>query len=503
MSYLLGIDNGLTVTKAVVFDADGRVRGMGALPSHQHHPRPGWVEKDPDRQWGDTCEVIGRALRQSGISAHAVAAVAFTGHGDGLYTVDAEGRPVRPAITSLDARGGGILEQLDREGVPGRVLPLVGEVPFGVQPAVLARWVKENEPDIYNRIAWVLSCKDWLKYKLTERISTDPTDASAGFTDVRTQRYSEAALSLYGLAELWDKLPPIVGSAQIAGEVTRAAARQTGLAAGTPVVSGLHDCDASALGSGCTLPGQLMVIAGTFSINELISEDPIADPAVLCRNWIEPGRWMNISLSAASAINLEWYVQQLAPEAAQAAHQVGRSPFAFVNDEVQAVLDDPSDIIYLPFLYGAPDNPDCSAALLGLRGWHRRGHVLRAIYEGAVFNHRTHVDALRAHFTITECRLAGGGARSAVWAQMFADGLGMPVSVTDAAEAGALGAAICAGVGVGMYTSITDGANRTTSIARRFEPDSRRSKRLETGYQRYQEVVRAVRPLWTGDGVAN
>jgi L-xylulokinase len=499
MSYLLGIDNGLTVTKAVVFDTDGRPKGTGSVPSHQLHPRPGWVEKDPDRQWEDTCEAVAEALQLSGVDAEDIAAVALTGHGDGLYTMDAEGRPARPAITSLDGRGGGVLERFRQEGVPERVLPIVGEAPFGVQPAVLARWVKEHEPEVYGRIRWVLFCKDWLKYKLTGQVTTDPTEASAGFTDVHSQGYAPEALGVYGLEELDGKLPPIVGSADVAGEVTREAATRTGLAPGTPVVSGLHDCDASALGSGCARPGQLTMIAGTFSINEVISEDPVADPAVLCRNWVVPMQWMNMGNSAASAVNLEWYVQHLAPEAVRSAQEQGQSPFEFVNDEVAAVLDDPSTIVYLPFLYGSLDNPDGSAAFVGLKGWHRRGHVLRALFEGVVFNHRTHVDALRAHFKVTEGRLTGGGAKSAVWTQLFADALALPISVTDAREAGALGAAICAGVGAGTYGSVTEGADRAVRAVRTFEPDDDGRDRLEAGYRRYQKVVGALRPFWTKD----
>jgi L-xylulokinase len=500
MSCLLGIDNGLTVTKAVIFDENGRPKGMGSVPSHQLHPQPGWVEKDPDRQWEDTCEAITEALELSGVDAEDIAAIGLTGHGDGLYTMDADGRPARQAITSLDGRAGEVLERFAREGVPERVLPVVGEAPFGVQPAVLLAWVKEHEPEAYQRIAHVVFCKDWLKYKLTGRVTTDPTEASAGFTDVRSQGYAPEALPIYGLEELEGKLPEIVGSADVAGEVSREAAHKTGLAPGTPVVSGLHDCDASALGSGCARPGQLTMIAGTFSINEVISEAPVTDPAILCRNWVVPKQWANMGNSASSAVNLEWYVQHLAPEAVRSAHERGVSPFEFVNDEVEAALDDQSDVIFLPFLYGSPDNPEASAAFVGLKGWHRRGHVLRALFEGVVFNHRTHVDALRAHFEITEGRLTGGGAKSAVWTQLFADALGLPVSIPDAKEAGALGAAICAGVGAGVYGSVTEGADQTVHPARTFEPHEPRRDRLERDYQRYQRVVEALRPFWTRGG---
>jgi L-xylulokinase len=351
---LLGLDAGLTLTKAVVFRPDGTPVGAGQVPSQQHSPHEGWVEKDLDDLWAGACRAIAEALAAAGVAGREIAAVGPTGHGDGLLLLDAEHRPARPAILSLDGRAGGVLARLHRDGVPARALDLVGEAPFAVEPPVLLAWVKEHEPDVYRRIGHVLFCKDWLKFRLTGRLTTDPTDASAGFTDVHSQGYAPGALALFGLDELEGTLPELVRSQEVAGEVTADAAAATGLAPGTPVVSGLHDCDASAAGCGGVRPGQLTMIAGTFSINETISDGPVGDERLLCRNWVEPGQWMTMANSAASATNLEWFVGKLAPLEAERAAAAGSSPFAFAGDEVAATLGDPSRVLYLPFLYRSP-----------------------------------------------------------------------------------------------------------------------------------------------------
>jgi L-xylulokinase len=493
---LLGIDSGLTVTKAVVFTPDGRPLGSGAVPSQQHHPREGWVEKDPDEQWTGAQQAIAQAVKDAGVEGSDIAAVGVSGHGDGLYTLDEQGRPARPAILSLDGRAGALAQRWQREGIAARALEVAGQVTFAVEPPVLLGWVKENEPEVYRRIRQVLFCKDWLKLQLTGRVTTDATEASAGFTNVATQGYDPEVMAIYGLEDKSDALPEIVGSCQTAGTVTAGAASATGLREGTPVVSGLHDCDASAAGSGCVRPGQLTMIAGTFSINEVISTDPVGDPRIFCRNWVEPGQWMNMGNSAASATNLEWFVGKLAPLEVERAERLGVSPFAFASEEVEATLDDPSRVLYLPFLYGAPDRPDATGVFCGLKGWHTRGHLLRALFEGVAFNHRTHVDALRDYFEVREARLTGGGARSNVWVRIFADALGLPVSLTDAREAGALGAALCAAVAAGVHPTLADAADQAIHVTRSFEPNPRRRAELEEVYQRYLHLVETLQPAW-------
>ncbi len=493
---VLGLDCGLTVTKAVLFDETGHPRASASARVPQEFPQPRWVERDVDALWTASAEAMRSAIEMAGTDPQDVIGVGVTAHGDGLYLLDAEGRPVRPGILSLDSRAHKIVERWEAEGRFGRMLEVTGQVPGPFSPAALLTWVIENEPDVFERARWALACKDVMKLRLTGEVSTDPTEASTSFCDVRTQTYTDEALAVYGLEDCAGMLAPVVGCTEVAGTVTVEAAKLTGLVPGTPVVSGLHDVDASAIGIGCLEPGQLAIIAGTASINEVISDQPIVDKRWFCRSFVRPGQWMNMSLSLASATNLEWFVQRLCQAEVAAATERGEDPFAFVEREVAAVADEQSEVIFLPFLYGSPHGAAASGTFLGIRGWHNRSHLLRAVLEGVVFNHRTHVDALRDAFEISEGRLTGGAARNRRWAQMFADALGLTVLLTDANESGALGTAMCAAVGTGLYGSLEEAASASVRVTDRLEPSVDSQEQLEAKYTHYRKVIDALRDAW-------
>lgn len=491
---------GLSVTKAVICDPSGRELGFGESRGLYSTPRPGWVERDMMEIWKDCKVAVRRALKAAEVSGREILAIGVSGHGDGLYLVDERNNPVRPAILSLDSRAEGVVERWERSGVLDAALSLTGKRPFVASPATLISWVREHEPKSLKSARWILSCKDWVKLKLTGEVSTDPTDASASFTDVNTQRYSDEAFRLYDLEGVRDKIPPIVGSTEVGGKLTREAAEMIGLAPGTPVVSGLHDVDSSALGVGIMQPGQLCVVAGTWSVNEVASTGPVLDPRWECRNFVEPGMWLNMAASPTSLVNLEWFVRQLCAADAERAEARGLSPYAFVADEVRAVSNEESQVFYHPFMYGSLETSVASAGFIGLRGWHTRGHLLRALCEGIVFNHKTHVDALRSTFPIHEIWLTGGGTRSELMRQMFADVLGTQVKVANTEESGTRGAALCAGVGADVYRSVSEAVDQVVGVERVYEPDPERHARLTEAYQTYSALIGVLTPLWSDLG---
>lgn len=493
---VLGLDCGLTVTKAVLFDEEGRAVSSAGTRVPQETPRSRWVERDVDALWRASAEAIRSAIEGAGVAPEEIAGVGVTAHGDGLYLLDAEGRPTRKGILSLDSRAHLITERWESEGRFERMLEVTGQVPGPLSPAALLVWVTENEPEVIEHSRWALSCKDVMKMRLTGEVSADPTEASTSFCEVNSQSYSPEALAVYGLEGYESFLAPVVGCEEVAGVVSAEASELTGLAAGTPVVSGLHDVDASAIGIGCLEPGQLAMIAGTASINEVISDRPVTDPRWFARNFVRPGQWMHMSLSLASAGNLEWFVQRLCRADYDGAASRGEDSFAFIEREISAISQGENEILFLPFLYGSPHGAAASGTFLGMRGWHTRGHMLEAILEGVVFNHRTHVDALRDAFTISEGRLTGGAVRSRRWAQMFADVTGLNVLLTDAEESGALGAAMCAAVGTGVHDSLEEASSTSVRVTETLEPDARSRERLEAKYARYHKAVRALAEVW-------
>ena len=496
MPSLLGIDSGLTVTKAVVFDVSGRPLAVARRRVMQSLPEPRQVERDMHDLWRATAEAIAEAVAGCGRPASDIRAVGATAHGDGIYLLDAEERPVRPGILSLDSRAGAVVADWEADGTAGAALALTGQRPQAAAPSALLAWLRRHEPDRFARIAHILACKDWLRFCLTGTIGTDRTEASTSFTAVATQVYDPAALALFGLEALGPALPPVAGSAEVAGHVTAAAAALTGLRAGTPVVAGLHDVTASALGVGGHAEGVIAIVAGTYSINETVSASPRVDPRWLCRNAVVPGRWNNMAISPASAANYDWFLDTLCGTDRRRAEAEGGSIHDLAAAEIAAALERPSTAMFHPYLFGGPEGPAASAAFTGLRGWHDRGMLLRAVLEGIAFNHRVHVDALRDGFAAHAARLTGGISRNPVFAQMFADVLGLPVLVIATEEAAAWGAALCAGAGVGAFASCFADPQAGHVAQHRYVPAPVRSKALAERYHLFCAVGAAMAPLW-------
>ncbi|MDB5552280.1 MAG: L-xylulose kinase [Rhizobium sp.] len=496
MPSLLGIDNGLTVTKAVVFDIDGTPLSVARRRVPQLMPRPRHVERDMDGLWQATAEAITDAIAGSGRPASDIVAVAATAHGDGIYLLDADERPLGPGILSLDSRAGTIADDWAAGPVAQQALALTGQLPHASAPSALLAWIKIHEPERYDRIAHILSCKDWLRYCLTGVIGTDRTEASTSFTSVADQTFSIDATRLFGLEGLYGTLPAVAGSAEIVGRVTAAAAKLTGLTEGTPVAAGLHDVTASALGIGGHKPGMVAIVAGTYSINEVVSDRPKVDPRWFCRNAVEPGQWNNMAISPASAANYDWFLDTLCQAEHQSAEATGQSVHALLSPEIDAALARPSTAIFHPYLFGSPYGSAASASFLGLRGWQDRGDMLRAVLEGIAFNHRVHIDALRDGFDVAQARLTGGTSRNPAFAQMFADILGMPVTVTATEEAAAWGAALCAGAGAGIFASPNDDPRNLDEMQQTYKPDTGRSADYQTRYELFRDIADALQPLW-------
>jgi L-xylulokinase len=496
MTCLLGIDNGLTVTKAVVFDIHGGVLAVARRRVPQILPYARHIERDMVDLWVATAEAIAESVANCGRPPSDIVAIATTAHGDGLYLLDDEKRPLGNGILSLDSRAGGVAARWIENGTADAALTRTGQLPHASAPSALLAWVRDHEPERYARIGHVLACKDWLRFCLTSTIGTDLTEASTSFTDVRTQAYAKDILSIYGLDDLENALPPVARPDEKVGQVTPEAARSTGLVVGTPVVAGLHDVTASALGIGGYGENIAAIVAGTYSINETVSSEPHVDARWFCRNGLRSGEWNNMAISPASAANYDWLLDTVFGMERRAAEAEGRSIHSMVAAELEAALDRPSTLLFHPYLFGSPHGPAASACFLGLRGWHGRGDMLRAVVEGIAFNHRVHIDALRDGFAFKEARMTGGISRNSLFAQLFADALGMPVTVTDTEEAAAWGAALCAGAGIGLFASPRHDPRDLSALGHSYLPDPGRSAALAERYDLHCDIAARLAPVW-------
>lgn len=491
--YLLGLDAGNTVIKAVIFDRTGRELAHAGEEGHSRMPSPGHVERDLGELWANARRVIRTCLDKAGIAAGDIAAIGCAGHGNGLYALDRAGEPLI-GIQSLDTRATGLVETWLAERVGDRTYPIARQRPWPSQTPTLLAWLKRYRPELFQRIGTVFFSKDFVVNRLTgQRVSEVSDMSGAGLIDLAARRYDRALMEAYGLGDCMDLLPPLIESADIAGRVTAAVAAETGLAAGTPVIGGLFDVVASALGSGVSRTGSASIIAGTWSINQVVIDGPDLDGPVFMSSTFDRTRYMAMENSATSAANLEWLVREFF----EGDHAAEISPFDACCAHAAAVDPAADDPLYHPYLYGAQQDGHARAGFYGIAGWHTRGHLVRALLEGVAFGHRQHVEAIRkAGATFEEAVLSGGGSRSRLWPQIFADVLGVPVSVAVSHETGALGAAIAAGTGVGLFSDFTDGAKAMVRADRHYRPNGALSAHYDRRYALYRDIGEAMTPLW-------
>ncbi|MGA4506954.1 FGGY-family carbohydrate kinase [Propionibacteriaceae bacterium G1746] len=492
---VLGVDIGLTGMKVVAFNLRGEPVHEARETSPQEIPHPHWVERDGREYWALFSRMMRAVTTKIDNAGDTAISLALSAHGDGGWLVDEEGDAVRPGILSLDSRAIDEAAALNASSFDD----LLRETGQGVGPAspgVILRWLKDNEPENYAKARWFIYAKDFLRIKLTDSVGTDLTEASTAFTDVNTQEYTDEAFRLYGVEEYKDRVPPINDATEVIGTVTKLAHIATGLPEGLPVVAGLHDVDAGAIGAGAVRPGQLAVMAGTWSINEVISDKPKLGKEWFCRAFVEKGTWMNMSISPASSANLEWFATTLCQADLDGRTRAGMDPYGFIDEEIAQTSDDDDIVTFLPFLYGNPMNIDGQATFAGLRAWHKRGHLLRAVYEGIAFNHRIHCDPLIEAFGVTDIFVVGGVTRSSIWPQMFADAMGKPIRIPVKAEGGALGTAMVAAVGAGKFANLAEAYEAMGSETQVIEPTPEGTARMQHRFERFMEQIEAQKSWW-------
>ncbi len=503
---ILGIDTGGTLVKAAVFALDGTEVANARHPNRVSFPEPGHTEVDAEEMWSSACRAIRAALDASGTAPGDILGVSTTGHGNGLYAVDATGSPVMPGIVSTDSRAAATGADWRAAGLASVAEAIVMQRFWPGQTLSLLGWLARNRPGTLDRAATLFGgSKDYIRSRLTGEVSTEITEAAgSGLVDLATGRYAETLFDHLGLKGLAAKLPLLAPSLDVGGTIIAGAAAATGLRQGTPVVRGFTDVVACAVASGVTSPDVLSVIAGTFSINQTLHRSPRRSRApVLQMPFPIDGLYLATECAATSASNLEWLCRTLLDAETARAAARGRSIYEVCGEWVEAALPRPNDILFLPFLFGGPDG--APAGLIGLRASHDAADVMRAVFEGIAFAHRLDVDKLMTGpdaATPGVVRLAGGAARSPIWPQIFADVLDLPVEVTVGSELGALGAAMSVAATLGPATSLGDAVTRMVKVARRFTPDPRRAEMYRTKFKRFEAVTQALAGEWGPAGAA-
>ncbi|MEX2442704.1 MAG: FGGY-family carbohydrate kinase [Alkalispirochaeta sp.] len=494
MRYFLGVDLGGTVVKASLFDEGGREMASAGRRTPLITDEPGQAERDIPETRRLAYEAISETLTTADVDPGEVAAVSTTGHGKGVYTLRRDRSP-GIGIVSTDTRSGKIGSEMMAEPDYDEVFYAKTFQPLwpGHTAPILA-WLKRNRREEYDAIGSIQLAKDLIRFFLTDAINVEFTDISGtGFWDNTAGTVDLTILDRLGIPEIAEAIPPVVHSHDIAGYVTAEAARLTGLTEGTPVVGGLFDVNACTLATGVQRPDELTGVVGTWSISAFVTADYTRAAEHRDRYVIQahsvPGMYLIHEASPTSAGNLEWFTANLLPEIPE------ERRFDYCNEAVASTPE--TGVSFFPYLFGSDLGADASGTFLGLRPGTTREEIIRAVYEGVVFQHVRHMNRLLAVTdTPGEIRFAGGATRSAVWMQMFADALGLPVAVSKAEELGALGAAICAAVGVGAYESYHDAIVAMTGVRETYQPDPTAGATLREKQRRFEELVAAMAPVW-------
>ncbi len=498
MKLLLGIDLGTSATKTVLFDEECRVVASASREYPLYQPRNGWAEQDPEDWWLAAKDTIRQVMESAGVAAGDIAGIGISGQMHGLVMLDREGRVLRRAILWCDQRTGAQCEQITQLVGADRLIAVTANPALTGFTASKILWVREHEPEIYARCAHILLPKDYLRYRLTGEFATEVSDASGmQLLDVPHRCWSEEILQKLDINPVL--LAKVYESPEITGEVTKEAAADTGLRPGTPVVGGAGDNAAAAVGTGVVTEGNAFTTLGTSGVVYAHTDHPAIDPQGRVHTFCcaVPGSWHVMGVTQAAGLSLKWLRDTMFLDAVRTAEGMRVDPYVLMDRQAARVPIGSNRLLYLPYLMGERTphlDPDCRGAFIGLSAMHTRYDMLRAVMEGVVFSQRDSLEVLREMGVNPQTMLAcGGGGRSPLWRQMLADVYGCPVATTVSQEGPALGVAILAGVGAGLYPSVQEACRRFVRINPAQEPSAESSREYERYYQLYRRLYPALK----------
>lgn len=469
--YLLAHDLGTSGNKAVLYREDGSLAASSLYEYGTIYPFSGAVEQDPETWWEAVCESTKKLLAEAGIDGKDIAAVSFSGQMMGCLLVDQAGVPLRNTLIWADMRGGEEEAFMKNRMDEQKAYRITGHRTSASYSAAKLLWVKKHEPELYQKCYKMIHAKDYIIFKLTGNLVSDYSDASGtNLFDLEKKVWSKELLEAYDIPE--KLLPEVHPSTDLVGKVTAEAAKLTGLTEGTPVIAGGGDGSCACVGAGVVKEGSAYNVLGSSSWISSASEHPVYDDEMRTFNWVhlDPKLYSPCGTMQAAGYSYSWYRNTLCGEEREAAKNLGVSAYELINEQAAKSRPGAGGVLYLPYLLGERSprwNADARGAFVGLSVTTSKGDISRALLEGVGYNLKVILDALQKQQKIEELILIGGGAKSRLWLQILSDIWQKRVLVPQyLEEATSMGAAVCAGVGIGMYPdfSVMEQFNRTESV---------------------------------------
>jgi xylulokinase len=486
---LLGIDVGTSSIKAMLMEEEGKVIGCRAKGYDVDISHGVWAEQDAQMWWESLCVILQELKEMYPAEMEAVAAIGLSGQMHGLTSIDRAGKTVRPSISWMDQRAGEELEEISEKISRDEQEKIFHNRIFNgfALPSLL--WVKNHEPENYERIYKVFQPKDYLRFCLTGEIGTESSDASASLMmDVGKREWAKESLMKLGISS--ELLPELGKSSQVAGCISEWAGMQTGLKKGIPVVYGAGDQQAQSIGNGAVQEGLIISNIGTGAQVAAFSSSDRYDKELRTHTFCHAAEdaYTIYGAMLSGGLSLKWLKEQILHE----------EDFGKLSQMAETVKPGSNGLLFLPYLSGERTplmNPKARGIFFGLSLEQSSEHMVRAVMEGVTYALRDSFEIMKKMGVPGERIIASGGAcKSPVWLQIQADILGREVQVCRHQEQACLGACILAGVGVGIYESIEAACKKLVSFEEKiYVPRKEYQEIYEEGYNKFHGVYEGTK----------
>ena len=493
MEYLIGIDVGTSATKTVLFDKKGNIIASASREYPLYQPHNGWAEQKPE-DWRDAViATVEDVVKKAGAGKDEVKGIGISGQMHGLVMLDEAGNVIRPSIIWCDQRTGEEVEEMLEIMPRERWIEITANPPLTGWTAAKILWVRNHEPENYERCRHILLPKDYIRYILTGVFATEVSDASGmQLLDVPNRCWSDEVLEKLNI----DKaiLGKVFESCEVTGTVLPDIAEKTGLSTETKVVGGAGDNAAAAVGTGVVKDGTAFTTIGTsgvvFAHSSQVTIDPKGRVHTCCA--AVPGTWHVMGVTQAAGLSLKWFNDNFCQDYVEEAARQDVDVYDLINRDIANIPAGSDKLIYLPYLMGERTphlDPDCRGVFFGLSAIHTKAHMLRAVMEGVSYSLSDCNDILKEMGIDVDSMMAcGGGGKSPVWRQMLADLYDCSVNTVRQTEGPALGVAILAGVGCGIYESVEEACDELISEAQSTGADSSVVGKYKAYHELYKEL---------------
>ncbi len=502
MSYLLGVDIGTSGTKTVLYDELGNTIASSLEEYPLYQPYIGWAEQEPEDWWKATWLSIKHVISKSGIDASSIKGIGLSGQMHGAVLLDKDHKVLRKAIIWCDQRSFAECDQITSIIGKERLIEITANPALTGFTASKVMWVKNNEPEVFEKIYKILLPKDYIRYKLTGEFATEVSDASGmQFMDIPGRKWSDEVISKLGLNQ--SMLGDLYESQEVSGKVDKHAASLTGLKEGTPVVGGAGDQAAGAVGNGIVRPGVVSSTIGTSGVVFAFSENVTIDPQGRVHTFCHavPNTWHIMGVTQGAGLSLKWFRDNFCIEEKRTAELMKIDPYIIMDKEAEKVTPCCNGLIYLPYLMGERTphlDPNAKGVFFGLTAKHEKQDILRSIMEGVVYSLRDCLEIINEMgVNVSEVRASGGGGKSELWRKMQADIFGTDITTIKSSEGPALGVALLAGVGTGIYSNINEACDAVIKENTRQASDMELNARYSKFYDIYKRLYNSLKKDFT------